>query len=110
MEKKILGNKLKALRLLNKKTQEDVRKALGYESTGMISLIERGETGMEPDKINLAAEYFHIHPAILFSNEDIPEKELAMHVNLMIALHKARINPSKHLPAIEQLLELAAKE
>lgn len=102
----ILGEKIKTLRLINGLSQDQVRKALGYSSSGSLSRIENGEIGMANENIYKAAELFDIHPAFLFSPKEMSEKQLKMCTNLMKLFE---IEDSPHLPVVESLLELATK-
>jgi transcriptional regulator with XRE-family HTH domain len=106
--KQVLGRKMKFLRKFYNLTQEGVREGLGYESSGTVSQIERGEIGMSLENIYKAADLFHVHPAILVSPDDMTEEEIEMHINLMIVQKSPKAQ--KHLTAIKSLLELAAKD
>jgi len=102
----ILGKKIRMLRDIARMTQMDLANALGYTSTGMISQIEAGAKGMDPEKIIEAARIFDVHPSVLISDVDMAHEDIEMFVNLSMILkskHKA-----KHVGAIRELLKLSA--
>jgi transcriptional regulator with XRE-family HTH domain len=104
---KRIGGKLRKLRKLAGLTQIEVALALGYKSTGTISHIEAGRMVMDLDKIIAAAEFFHIHPAYIVSDEKIDDEDLEM----MIMLTKVLRQRSKHdyYRALQALLKDATK-
>lgn len=104
--RKSLGSKMARLRDLRKVTQMDVAYAIGYNSTGMLSKIEAGLSGMSYEQICKAAEFFGIHPAVLMTPQDYTDDELQMIVNLMKLL-KDQSNP--HYQSIKSLLDQATR-
>jgi transcriptional regulator with XRE-family HTH domain len=86
MEKEFLkefGRRTRYLRELTNTTQEDLRKALGYSSTGAISQVENGSKGMKLDAIAKAADFFGVHPAVMLSPVSIPKSELMLVIKMM---------------------------
>lgn len=99
--KKILGSKIKTLRQINDVTQEELRKELGYRSTGMISQIEDGTKGMSLEQVIKAARFFNVHPAVLVSDVELDSDDLFMLQRLSIVLKKK----GKHYASIQTLLK-----
>jgi transcriptional regulator with XRE-family HTH domain len=86
--KTILGKKIKRLRKLNDVTQEDLRKALGLNSSGMISQVEDGTKGLKKENIVRAAAFFGVHPIVLFSPVDMSKEDLEMMNGIMKLIEK----------------------
>lgn len=59
---------LKELRLKNNKTQEQVAKALGYNSKSGYSMLENGKVELTISKVKLLANFYNIDPAIFLKN------------------------------------------
>ena len=104
----ILGRKIRALRKIRRMSQPDVAEALGYNSSGTISLIEAGKSGMSQEKIFDAAKLFGVHPMVLMSEKELSESDLEMYVSLQRLLD--RESPSKHYETIRALLRLSEVE
>lgn len=108
--RKALGKKIRLLREANDVTQIELAKALGFKSTGTISLVENGIKGLKVASIVKAARYFNIHPAVLISAVEMGKDDLKMFSDLMILTEKKQKNPEKVKPffdAISKLLETA---
>jgi transcriptional regulator with XRE-family HTH domain len=106
MEKEFLkefGKRVRYLRELTNTTQEDLRKAMGYTSTGTISQIENGSKGMKLESIAKAATFFSIHPAILMSSVSMPKSDLKIIVEMMDLIQKK--DKHKHYNEIVNLLK-----
>lgn len=65
--KSVFGKKLRILREMAGMTQVQLGKAIGYTSTGTVSLIESGKRRMMPDEILRAAEILNVDPTVLMS-------------------------------------------
>jgi len=102
----ILGKKIRMLRDIARMTQMDLANALGYTSTGMVSQIEAGAKGMDPEKIIEAARIFDVHPSVLISDVDMAHEDIEMFVNLSTILKSK--NKAKHVDTIRELLKLSA--
>ena len=76
--RKLFGQKIQILRKKNGLTQVQLAAALGYNSTGMISQIEKGIKGMASDKVVQAAKILKVNPAFLFSNERMSRDSIEM--------------------------------
>jgi len=102
----ILGKKIRILREMVEMTQMDLANALGYTSTGMVSQIETGAKGMDPEKIIKAAKIFGVHPSVLISDVEMTREDVEMFVNLSIILKSK--DKAIHFSAIRELLKLSA--
>jgi transcriptional regulator with XRE-family HTH domain len=105
-----LGKKVKLLREQNDVTQVDLAKALGFKSTGTISLVENGIKGLKVASIIKLAHFFQVHPAVLISPIEMEKDDLKMFSDLMILTERKRKDPDKVRPffsAISKLLESA---
>ncbi|MFW0776304.1 MAG: helix-turn-helix domain-containing protein [Rickettsiales bacterium] len=102
----ILGNKIKALRKMEGLTQIELGMELGYSSSGTISQIEKGISGMDNDQIVRAARFFGVDPLVLFTDHDYTDKQL----RLAMKFHKFLLDPdAPHFESIEALLDQAVK-
>jgi transcriptional regulator with XRE-family HTH domain len=70
---KIIGNKIKYLRKINEITQVELKKELGFTSTGTISQVENGKKGLKLASLMKVAKIFGVHPAVLISPVDITD-------------------------------------
>jgi len=59
-------------------TQEMLQEKLGYNSSGMIPLIESGQRGMEPVKIIKAAKIFNVNISVLMSDVKLSDEALGL--------------------------------
>jgi transcriptional regulator with XRE-family HTH domain len=100
---KEFGKRIRYLRELTNTTQEDLRKAMGYTSTGAISQIENGSKGMKLEAIAKAATFFGIHPAILISPISMSKSDLKIIVQMMDLIQKK--DKHKHYDDILKLLK-----
>jgi len=108
--RRIMGQKIKILREMNEVTQVELAKILGYSSTGTISLIENGIKGMKNVAVIKAAEFFRVHPVVLFSPTDLDKDELKILSAVMNLFEENRQNPIKMKPYIDilkKILEIA---
>ena len=106
--KTVLGKKIKMLRELKQIGQVELARALGYKSTGTISLIENGKKGMKVSSILKASTFFKIHPAVLLSPLEVDKEDLEMFSDLMKLMERRKKEPDKTRPyfeAIRKLLE-----
>lgn len=102
-----LGKKIKALRKHNGLSQVDLAYRLGYESTGTISLIERGLTGMRREKVYEAAKEFCVPAWVLFDDQDYTDEELAMYSDF----HRLMKNKdSDYFNAVKALLKQSSRK
>jgi transcriptional regulator with XRE-family HTH domain len=76
--KRLLGEKIFILRTKRGLTQMQLAAALGYNSTGMVSQIEKGFRGMASDKVVQAAKILRVNPAFLFSNQNMSRNSIEM--------------------------------
>lgn len=103
----ILGKKIRKLRKIAGLTQMDLAFELGYNSTGTISQIENGVSGMDNDQILRAAQFFGVDPLVLFTDHEYTDRQL----ELAIKFHTFLLDPdARHFDSIEALLESANKE
>ena len=101
---KTLGNKIRILRQLHEMTQVEVADALGYESSGILSLIESGKSGMKREKIYKAAELFGVHPAVLMSPQEFDDEQIKMFIATFKLIRNREKSP--HYQAIKALLNI----
>jgi transcriptional regulator with XRE-family HTH domain len=101
--RKIMGKKIRILREMNNVTQMELAKILGYKSTGAISLIENGIKGMKHVVVIKAAEFFRIHPTVLFSPANLDEDELEIYSDVMKSMDERRKQLKKTPPDVEIL-------
>lgn len=106
--RKILGQKMKALRLMRGLNQEDVAFALGYSSSGTISQVESGEIFMKQEKIYRAAEFFQIPAAALMMPIEMDEEQLAAMIDFLALIKTGKNSP--HYKTIITLIEMASKD
>lgn len=105
--KQIFGKKLRILRELHgDMTQAELGHALGYSSTGTISLIESGQRGMDNNRMAKTAELFGVNIAVLLSKKDMTKEEIELYVHMESAIS----TNSEHLSSIKGLLRLAYNE
>ena len=69
--RKMLGKKIKALRIGKGITQVELAKALGFTSTGAISQVESGLRGMTFESILNTAKLLGVHPVFLLTPDYI---------------------------------------
>lgn len=105
--KKLLGRKIRALRIKHDMTQMDLAGLLGYESTGTISLIESGQKGMDHEKIRKAAQVFGVQMSFLMSEKQLNDEQLDMMINLQMLLDDPT---NRYYQAIKATLETAAAD
>jgi len=74
----LIGKRIKFFRELAGMTQEEFSKCLGYKSSGIISMIERGVRGMKKSKMVEAAKCLNVHQHILSIENDIPNEYLVL--------------------------------
>lgn len=103
----ILGKKIKALRERRGWDQPTLQFELDYNSSGIISLIEAGKSGMKREKIYLAAEKLGVPAWVLFDDQDYSEEQLAMYADFHTLLKN---RDSQYYGAIKALLKQAATE
>lgn len=108
--RRALGKKVRLLREQHEVTQVDLASALGFKSTGTISLVENGIKGLKITSIIKLARHFGIHPAVLMSPVEMEKDDLKMFSDLLTLTEKRKRNPEKVKPfftAISRLLETA---
>jgi transcriptional regulator with XRE-family HTH domain len=106
--KVLLGRKMRMLRENAGLNQSDVQEALGYDSNGMVSLIENGKSGMRIEQIYKAAKFFGVHPFVLLSDDDLDDEKLQIYMNISKLLKQKE--RSRHLDTIKALIEIAINE
>jgi transcriptional regulator with XRE-family HTH domain len=87
--RKIIGRNIRILREYKNLSRVQLGKALGYSSTGTISLIEAGERGLQLASLMQVSDYFGVHPAVLISkipSENFDDFELVSRVLQVIEL------------------------
>ncbi len=80
---KVLGEKFRELRLERSLSQTDVMEALGWTSTGAVSLVEQGKRGMSFQNIAKSAKLLNVPVAVLMNTEDYTSERLQMVVMMM---------------------------
>jgi len=95
--RRILGQKIKALRLLHGLTQEQLALELGYQGSSAISQVENGEIFMKQDVVYRAAKFFRIPAAALMIPEPLTEEDL-----------KGKEGP--HYKSVLALIDIAAQD
>ena len=60
---KVLGDRIKKIRLENNMTQQEFAEALGYTHKSMINKIETGRTDMSFDKVIMLILTFNVNAA-----------------------------------------------
>jgi transcriptional regulator with XRE-family HTH domain len=106
MEKNFLvefGKRIHTLRELTNTTQEDLRKALGFTSTGAISQVENGTKGMKFEAVLKSASFFGIHPMLLISNGNLSKSDLEVMIKTMEILKQKDTN--KHYRELLHLMK-----
>ena len=103
----ILGKKISALRERKGWSQLELADELGYESTGIISLIESGQTGMKREKVFAAATVLGVPAWVLFDDQDYSEEELSMFADFRNLLKK---KDPRYLESVKALLRQASSE
>ncbi len=103
----VVGGRIRFLRKRLKISQTELGKAVGYTSSGSVSLVERGKIMMEPEKLIKAAEVLKVDPIVLFTREELTQDQILMAVNLFKMFSKKEKSP--HLDSIKALLETASK-
>jgi len=71
-----VGYRIKLFRELKGLTQMEMATALGYKSTGSLSLIEQGERGLNKTKLSQAATLLDTYPEVLNTESDLTREEL----------------------------------
>lgn len=76
--REIFGERLRHLREQRGLSQLDLAYELGYDSTGMVSLVETGQRGMDIEKIVKATQFFDVDPNYFFKGVEIdPNSEVS---------------------------------
>ena len=73
---KVLGDRIKKIRLANNMTQQEFAEALGYTHKSMINKIETGQTEMSFDKIIMLILTFNVNAAEFLDLSDVETAEL----------------------------------
>lgn len=101
-------NRIKALRIANKITQDDIAKKLGVSSMS-VSRWEKGEAQIKPDKAQALADYFSVSVGYLlgYSDEDYRNaiahgtEKKPNHVNTLITKPEVELIATYRLLNIE---------
>lgn len=100
---KKLGERLKMFREAKRISQIELAQACGYNSTGTISQIEMGISGMEVSKLMKAAVFLGVHPAALLTELNLTDEQLKQLSKFaMLIQHPEK---AKNLDAILTLLK-----
>lgn len=101
--REILGHKVKFYRKQIGLSQVQLGERLGYNSSGTISLIERGERGMDQDIIAKTADVFGVHPMVLMSTKDYTDEQL----EIFLTISKIIDDPkSENYQTLQKLLPI----
>ncbi len=100
----MVGERIRFFRKKARMSQVSLGEAVGYTSSGSISLVERGKIMMEPEKINKAAEILNVDPIILTTREDLTNEQLVILSNLFKIFRVKGKTP--HYDSIKSLIEL----
>ncbi|MCP1355521.1 helix-turn-helix transcriptional regulator [Aneurinibacillus migulanus] len=73
---KLIGKRIKKLRLEKGITQTYLSKKLGYKSPSILSEIEAGKKGLDADKVPLIAEVLGVPVNVLFFEEKVLESRI----------------------------------
>ncbi|GED17207.1 MULTISPECIES: helix-turn-helix domain-containing protein [Aneurinibacillus] len=73
---KLIGKRIKKLRLEKGITQIYLSKKLGYKSPSILSEIEAGKKGLDADKVPLIAEVLGVPVNVLFFEEKVLESRI----------------------------------
>lgn len=77
------GQRIFRLRKMNKMTQVQLQKKMGYRSTGSIPQMEMGVIGMDVNNIYKMSKILGVHPSSLFLKNNLPN-ELEEVLNLFL--------------------------
>ena len=72
-QRKILGEKVKALRLAKGMTQEELAKKAGFTGRAAINNIERAHSGINVGRLPDLARALGVDPLVLFDNDKQPD-------------------------------------
>mgnify|MGYP000863326140 CR=1 FL=1 len=100
---KQLGARLRMFREAKRISQIELAQACGYNSTGTISQIERGISGMEVSKLVRAAAFLGIHPAALLTELNLTDEQLKQLSKFALLIQHPE--KAKNLDAILTLLK-----
>jgi transcriptional regulator with XRE-family HTH domain len=70
---KVIGKRIRKIRLEKGMTQVHLSKKLGYKSPSILSEIEAGKKGLDADKVPLVAEILGVEVNALFFEEKVLE-------------------------------------
>ncbi|MED0681435.1 helix-turn-helix transcriptional regulator [Aneurinibacillus thermoaerophilus] len=73
---KIIGKRIRKIRLEKGMTQVHLSKRLGYKSPSILSEIESGKKGFDADKVPLVAEILGVEVNALFFDEEILDSRI----------------------------------
>jgi len=104
--KKILGQNIKILRKKAGLSQLELGEKLGFTSSGTISLIERGATGLKVEKIYKASHILGVHPIVLLSPIEISDDQVEIYRNIMTIFSEP--TDPHIIGLVKTVLELAA--
>lgn len=106
---RILGAKVRQLRLLHGMTQVELAKQMGFTSTGAISQVESGQRGLTRENILRLSRIFGVHPSVLFTPIAISDEEMRMFVDLMRLVQASR-RDRRAAEALSRIRELARRK
>lgn len=98
-----IGGRVKFFRELRGMSQLELAAAIGYKSSGAISLIERGERGMNKTNIKKAARTLAVHPYVLTAEETLTGDQLILLNQFMRILKDP--NQAPHFKDIKRHIE-----
>ena len=102
-----VGERIKLLRKRDDMTQVELGKQLGYNSSGAVSQIERGDKGISREKLMHAAAIFNVPLAVFYIEDKLDEEELFMVVNFCEVMR----NPeSPYYNIMRDILKIASEE
>ena len=79
---KVLGDRIKKIRLENNMTQQEFAEALGYTHKSMINKIETGQTDMSFDKVIMLILTFKVNAAEFLDLSDAETNKLMNSANI----------------------------
>lgn len=102
-----LGVKMRKLRELAGKTQEEVAEGIGCSHVH-ICRVENGIKGLSPKLLKKASDFFGVDPLFLKSEVDIPEDKYEFIINVFKLINKPK--ETENFSAISKLVAIDAQE
>ena len=107
--KKIIGANLRSLRKKAGYTQDGLAYLLGYSpNNGMISLIENGKRGMQPDKALKAAKLFGVQPSYFINGAFFDSQNTKLMEDILVVIEAK--NPPASLGKLKVIVRQCIEE